>query len=462
MKPLPHSDEAERAAIGCMLLDCWTAVPLALAQVKLTPKAFWNEKNRKIIEAIFDVFAAGRAVDAVTVTEALAREGDTEEDIGAYLDGCVDAAVSATHAVYYFDIVRQKEILRQEIELCREIAGEAFEQERGDQHLKTVTERFAQITDLVNPEQSNKDVMECQVQKWRDAKEGVRPASGLPLPWRLLNELLCGLEEGLTILAARPSMGKTTIEDEVCCALAQEKIPVARVTLDSSRRELLARAMCRKAGVSMPKLKFGYAGGSQLARIEEARETLAEYPMWINDVDRDWRQISSWARMMKMRYGVRLLTVDYIQLIGASEMGKKEWDNNTRVSFVSGALKKLSLELEIPVLVLSQLSRAPAKDDREPRLDDLRDSGAIEQDAAKVIFVYRDETTAKAWEEKQPGATKHRRPMWIDVLKHKEGELGRLPYVMYPPYFRFAEVEDFELGPAYEGFYPGCVEDERD
>jgi replicative DNA helicase len=440
----PHNLEAEAASLGAMLLDSIRVVPIATQRMKLPPEAWYSPAHATIANALFEVYNRDGMVDVLTVQEELTRTGKLEIVGGAIaLDTLVDKTPTASNAEYYLDIVRQKWILRREVALCRDIEEEAYEQTRGDEHLKSIATRFSELVGSVIQVVSNRDVMDKTIKGWEEAKKHEKPAIGLETPWPNLTQLLCGLEKGVTILAGRPSAGKTTVEDQICIHNAAKGIPVARVTLDSSVDELLSRALCRKAGVSLPKLKFGYAGESQLARVRETRDLIADYPMWINDQDRDWRPIATWSRMMKAKYGIQLLTIDYIQLIGASEMGRSEWDANTRVSYVSSQCKKLSFELDIPVLVLSQLSRGVEKDNRQPKLSDLRDSGAIEQDASKVIFAYRDEDVYAGMEQRTPGSTKHTRPTWLDVLKHKNGETGRIPYWLHAPYFRLEEVDDF-------------------
>lgn len=166
---------------------------------------------------------------------------------------------------------------------------------------------------------------------------------------------------------------------------------------------------------------------------------------------------------MKMKHGVGLVTVDYIQLIRAAEMGRSEWDTVARVTYVSRELKALAMELNIPVVVLSQLSRMVETENREPKLSDLRDSGAIEQDANKVVFVYVDVKKRKEMDEKNFGATKHKRPVWFNLMKHKDGECAAVAMWMYPPYFSFdqaqcGEKEDF----ADDGLLASSTADEEE
>jgi replicative DNA helicase len=250
-----------------------------------------------------------------------------------------------------------------------------------------------------------------------------------------------GWEPGITLIAGRPSSGKTTLEDCAGTFLASRGVGVLRVSLDSSREELLDRAVARKAGVSLPKLKFGWAKMNQLAAVDEAGPILGDYPMWINTRDQDIRMICAWIRSMCARHKIGLVTLDYVRLIGASEMGRQEYEATPRVSLVSGRLKKLSLELGIPFLLLVQLNREFDKASRDPKLSDLSDSGSLEQDASKVIFVYQNSKKHKEMELGKRGATRNVRPVFFDVAKHKNGRTGRLAKWMLAPYFTFEDAE---------------------
>jgi replicative DNA helicase len=205
---------------------------------------------------------------------------------------------------------------------------------------------------------------------------------------------------------------------------------VGRVTLDMTRRRLLARAACRKAGVSLPKLKHGFAGKAQLAQIEEAARILMGYPMFINERDRDLRAICTWARAEKMRHDIKLLTIDYVQQIQVTD-GARNWSTADKLSHASLMLKGLALELAIPVIVLSQLNRSVEQSERIPRLDDLRGSGSLEQDASIVIMSYKDEKVPEVH---------NRTPQWLDVAKDQDGETGTIPFWFRRAYFLFDEA----------------------
>ena len=444
----PHSEDAEKGVIGSALLDYAVVVPEAIGKSGLKQDDFYVPALRTIWTAIVALHKLNRPIDLLTVTDQLLHDGMLERVGGsAMLNRIVDATPTSAHAPYYCDIVRKASSARKLIHECRETEREAYETQDADALVCAAPERFMRIIHTPNSEKTNLEVMAESRQRWLDASDGKKQAIGLETPWRAVTFMTCGFELGITIIAGRPSAGKTTFENQCADYIGGMDVPGYRVTLDSTRAELLERSMCREAEASLPKLKFGFGNKRQHADIETASLRLAKLPLFIDDRTRDIAQIRARARAMKTKLGIKYLTVDYIQLVRAADMGRSEWDAVTRVTHVSSMLKDLSFELEIPVLVLCQLSRAVEKEGRDPQLSDLRDSGAIEQDANKVIFLYVDLQKKNAMEKESPGATKHKRPVLCNLMKHKNGETGVIPLWLYPPYFRFQPAKfDAESG----------------
>lgn len=442
--------EAEKALLGCLLIDAMRLMPVC-ERHGICAEWFTGDEHTKVFDAIRGV-AGGKhgldAVDTLRVASWMREQKSVPADrVTLLIDDLANAAPVVAHGEYYADQVKTSWKLR----MARSVMNSALEaidrQQEADSWLTNLAAvlQGVLVRGAAADEVNNAEVMADLQRQWRDAAAGKKKAIGIEYPWPELTAITCGLEPGVTILAGRPSQGKTTIEDQVAIHAAKRGIGVGRITLDSSAEELLARAICREAGVSLPKLKFGYAGESNHQSVEEARAVLAPLPVWINDRDRELRGICAQIRAWHHKHKIGLVTIDFIQLIAVSEMGRSQWDANTRVSFVSTALKALSLELKVPFLVLSQLNRAVEKEGRDPDLSDLRDSGSLEQDAHKVIFVRKDAKVCKEMDTKETDATKHKRPSWIDVMKNKGGECGNLPFVMYPPYFRF-EFDDSNAG----------------
>jgi replicative DNA helicase len=437
--------EAERAAIGAMLLDPVRMIPLARLTLGLPCEAWATEQHRRVVKVLYAMSEDRRfvSIDCLTVATALSvEEGNPRLEHASYLGACMEACVTVEHGAYYLDLVKQGHLRRRIVEVALEVADEARKSERGDELLEGVSQRFVEILGAREGEESVGEVMSGLVEKWRRIKSGEQE-SGLKVPWEMLNQLSGGLEPGLTVLAARPSVGKTTVEDCIAVGAAAAGVPVGRVTLDMDPQGVLARGICRMAGVSLAKLKAGYAREDQLAEAAAAAQVLGQYPMYMTNRHRDVSMICSWARMQKVKHGIGLLTIDFAQQVQVSAMGMRGMgDANARLTTVCGVLKALSFELGIPVLLLSQLSRAIEKEGRDPQLSDLRDSGALEQDAAKVWFLYQDQDVHKLMEEYKEGSTSGLRPIWIDQMKNQNGETGRVPLWQYARYFRFEEAGD--------------------
>ncbi len=423
--------EAEQAALGGVLLDAVPVMDYALNSQKITADSFSARAHQLIFETAKKMISEGALVDALTLAGRMESAG-TLESIGGrqYLSSLIDAIPTPAHAPFYFDIVRQKHILRRIIEKCEELKNEAKTADRGDEILQTVPARFAEIIEEVSKKRTTKQVVDEVIQRWRTAHDE-KKFSGLPTPWESLNALTCGLQPGIYILAARPSQGKTTVEDQLSEFLAGQGIPVARATLDMTLERLFARTISRKAGVSLPKLNSGHAGENQLSKAAEAAELIQEYPMQMTDELFDLDALVTWVRAMKIKHDIQLFTLDYVQNVEVANI-ERGMNENQILTKISRAFKKLALQLKIPIMLLSQLNRNSDKDDRIPSLADLRGSGSLEQDANLVILLYRD--------KKEPDHG-DKRPQWMDVAKNQDGQTRTVPFFFWPNYFRFDEAE---------------------
>lgn len=470
----PYSEEAERGVIGSFMLEPVRTIGLAAVQFGLTPKAFYVPALYKIALALFDMAKTDPSrIDLLTVADYLKAHNLLDEIGGSsFLDMIVDSTPTAAHAEHYMSIVRSNWIARGVIEKSLDILDEAYSTQDPEKLALEASQRYVDVLGDPKDEVSNDDAMRNSIQRWEDAKafrEGdasKKPAIGLETPWPRLTELMCGLEPGLILLAGRPSAGKTTGEDGISLHVADALgTAVARATLDSTKRKLWDRTLCRYAGVSLPKLKFGFAGNSQLAECAAAREHLKTLPVFINDSLFDIDSICAWARLMKARHNIGLLTIDYVQQITVSGSSRFLADNeNARLEYIARCLKRLWRQLKIPVLVLSQLSRSVEKEERDPKMSDLRGSGALEQDADVIIFCHCDNKKKAAMEEARRGATKHKRPVWFRQLKHKEAEQGEIPMWLHAPYFRFEVAESDDTQDFADDSLPGesVEKDERE
>jgi replicative DNA helicase len=453
MAGLPCAVESERALLGALLLEPIQVFGVVTREYGLFPVAFYDETNRLIAESIWSV-ALDRLypIDCVTVAEEMRRVGTLEKVGGSKtLEKCIDLCPTVAHCEAYAGEIKHKWNLRRLVEAGMDIQAEAMKPEAAPEVVTWAQNRLMDMIPERVDRRSNEDVALEIVGKFRDAKawrdgdETKKPMVGLTVPWRGLNETLCGLEIGLTVLAARPSAGKTTMEDMIALQVAGTGVPVLRVTLDSTKEELLMRALSRMSGCSLPKAKFGFGRMDQLQAMEDAAKTIGALPMRIVDDLTETTAICALAREAKLRHGIGLLTIDYAQIMKMSELGRGAENENYLFSRISQALKLLSYELKIPVLVLSQLSRAGGAVGTVPDLTHIRGSGSFEQDASKVVMLWRDDATAESWDNcylanggTERWSEKHR-PVNCGVLKNKNGAKDRWKMILNGNYFYFEE-----------------------
>jgi replicative DNA helicase len=448
----PYSEEAEKGALGAMLLDPMRLIMVARNELKIKPEDFYTPAHQKICQAMFTLMEKDKWVDVLILGEALKLAGQLDAVGGsAALDRLIDATPTEAHGEYYLDIVRQKSILRREISLAREIESEAYEVERGDEHVATVPGRFTAIVSEVTTEVSNAQIMANRMGKWRAAnkllarKEGREPttAMGLPTPWDEFTRMLCGVDIGLNIICARPSEGKTTLAGELALHWLQLGIAGAVLEMDITTDRFLQRCAHRKAGVSLAKTKQGFSSERQLDDLQKAHEEIGKYPLYMNDWDRDIGASVSWIRAQKMRHGIEWAVIDHMTCMTNSKMGT-QWNNHMLYGDICHQLKSLALKLKLPIVLLWQLTKANAKENRNPVLSDLRETGSGEEDASTVTALYRDLKVVKEMEKNMPGSTKNRRPTYVEVLKNQDGETGRLPFWFLGSYFQFEECDGFD------------------
>jgi replicative DNA helicase len=441
-------NEYERAALGAVLLDPNQVIPFAV-NAGITSEMFYEARHETIMAALLALFASGRPVDTLTLADYLTKKGELEKSGGLpYFNELLEAVPSAAHGAYYLGLVRQDWVRRQIVQITGALQSRAKGGEDPEQVALAGAHEFAGVMgDMEKTEKTPEEIITALIAGWRAVRSGEKKP-GLETPFPKLNELLGGgLRTGLYLVAGRPSQGKSVLEENIAMAVAKSGAFVGRIAIDMPVSVVWARTLAREGGVSLPKLNFGHAGESQLARLDELKESIASYPCIIKGNLFDVSAIASWARAMKAKNDMKLMTVDYIQNIQINAPGASHWQEVQKMTYISGVLKRLALELDIPVMAVSQLTRDNERDDRPPRLSDLRGSGSLEQDATVVIFVYRDEKAAKkmGWDEQ-----KKKRPVNVDIQKQQNGETGIVQCWMHAHYFTFEETGPDGFGIEYD------------
>ncbi len=428
----PHNLEAEESCLGAMMLS---EASISDVLAKLQPPDFYKPAHRRIYEAVVALFGRGEAVDPVTVAEELRRWGALE-DIGgkAYLFHLVNSVPAASNAAFYSRIVEETSLLRKLIQATQE--GAALAYESGDD-VDNIVDRVEQLVFDVGQRRLGdrftaiKDLLHDHLEQVEALQLRGSAVTGVPTGFTDLDKLTSGLHRSnLVVVAARPSFGKTSLALNIAQqAAVNHDRKVAIFSLEMSNMELIQRLVCAEALVDVHKLRTGNLTDADWARLATAVGRLAEAPIWIDDTEAvTVLEIRAKARRLKQRHGLDLVIVDYLQLMS----GPRRSENRVQeISEISRSLKILARELDVPVIAVSQLSRAvEQRHDKRPMLADLRESGAIEQDSDLVMFIYRDEVY-------NPDST-DKGTAEVHLAKHRNGPVGTIKLTFLPNYTKFA------------------------
>lgn len=390
----PWSNEAEQAVLGAMLLDQDAA--LKAAEV-LDDTMFYREGHRLLFRAMIALTERGDVIDPVTLREELVKRGDLDRAGGMeYIAALIDVVPTAANVDYHAQIVREKAVLRRLIEAATLIIQDAYESRANTLELLDEAEhRVFQVSQLRRAEEFTrlKELVWPTMERIEQLQSGRGAITGVPTGFVDLDRLTAGFQKSdLVIVASRPSMGKTAlILNVVQHAAIEHSVGVGIFSLEMSKDALVQRLLCSEGLVDAQRLRRGQLRDDDYPKLARAAGLLGTAPIWIDDsASLTPLAMRSKARRLKAEHDIGLLVVDYLQLMqGPTDAESRQQE----ISYISRSLKALAKELNIPVVALSQLSRAPDQrtGDHRPQLSDLRESGAIEQDADVVIFIYRQE-----------------------------------------------------------------------
>ena len=449
---LPSNLDAERTILGAILLDNYAH---AEAAEKLEPDDFSLDSHRRIFQRMGELVDSSRAVDIVTLSEELARYKEVESIGGvAYLASLTEGLPRKPIIEEYIRIVKDKSLLRRLMLICSAAIARANEQRdsaldvlnAAEQELLTVSERgvgkgFLSLEQIVANSFGTIDNL------YKQARE----VTGLATDFKEFDRMTSGLQKGeLFILAARPSMGKTALAINMAQAAAVSHGAVVAVfSLEMSKESLLRRMLASQAWVDQKKLQTGFIGREDQGKLQKALEDLIETRIFIDDTAGiSLAEMRAKARRLRQNAGkLDLIVVDYLQLMSASlpSSGGRNYENRTQeVSAISRGLKALAKEMDVPVMALSQLSRASERrgDDKRPMLSDLRESGSIEQDADIVAFIHRDFYYNKS-EEKTDA---ERREAELIIAKQRNGPTGTVKLNFLEHITRFTDQDKHHEG----------------
>jgi replicative DNA helicase len=435
----PYALEAEQAVLAAMLLDAEAALHGASL---LDDSMFYREGHRRLFRAMRAIIERGGVVDPVTLKEEVERRGELEAAGGIeYLSYLLDVVPTAANIDYHAKIVRDKAMLRRLIEAATGIVQDAYEGKRlADEVLDSAEQRIFDVSETRKTEGfvRLKELLWPTMERIESLHAGGQSITGVASGFKDLDDKTAGFQRAdLVIVAARPAMGKTAFCLNVAQHAAIEKtVPVAIFSLEMSKAQLVQRLLTAEARVDAHRLRQGMLKDADYALLARAAGLLSSAPIWIDDsAALTPLELRAKARRIKAEQNIGLVIVDYLQLMRSPEQAENRVQE---ISAISRALKALAKELNVPVIALSQLSRAPEQrggEHRRPQLSDLRESGAIEQDADVVLFIYREEMYSGI-EDPKTGENIEGQAEVI-IGKQRNGPTGTIKLHFHKAYTRF-------------------------
>ncbi|HPN96523.1 MAG TPA: replicative DNA helicase [Candidatus Moranbacteria bacterium] len=420
----PQNIEAERSVLGALMLDKDAIIKVAnLIRIG----DFYKDDHNLIYEAMVELYEQREPIDVLSLSNRLEEKGQLDKVGGSsYLASLVSSVPSSANIAHYAKVVQKKSTLRKLINTASEILELGYKEEEdvekildsAEQKLFSVSQKYIK-QDFV----PIKSILESAFNRIDELHKGDHKLRGVPTGFPDLDQILAGFQKSdLVILAARPSIGKTTLALDFARQIAvKEKIPVGIFSLEMSSDQLIDRMLAAQSGVDLWRLRTGRLktgeGDDDFQRIGEAMGVLSEAKIFIDDAgSANVMEMRTMARRLQSEHNVGLIIIDYLQLME----GRSGGDNRVNeISEISRALKQLARELNIPVIALSQLSRAvESRSPQIPKLSDLRESGSIEQDADVVMFLYR--------EDREKPDTPNKNIVEVHIAKHRNGPIGRL------------------------------------
>lgn len=447
----PHSPEAEQGVLGCILLAPNDCMPDCIEQLKSGEEEFYDLRHQTIFSTLAAMFDGRQPIDLITLQQKL-KDKQLLEEIGGitYLSTLADTVPSAANVGYYLEIVREKFVLRKMIQTCTGVVGRVYDYEgEVDALLDEVERDVLRISE--SRVQAHTDTMKDLVRKAittiEDFHQRQGMLNGLATGFTDFDRMTSGLHGGeMIVIAARPSMGKTSLAMNIAEHVAiEQRLPVGVFSLEMTAESLVLRMLCSRSRVNMRNVRDGFLAERDFPKLTGAAGKLATAPLFIDDSSGlSILQLRAKARRMSQQYGIKLFVVDYLQLLHST--ARRAENRQQEIADISNGLKALAKELEVPIIVLSQLNRELERDkNRKPRLSDLRESGAIEQDADLVGLLYKpssgDDDEGSAAEDEAVAVN-------LLIAKQRNGPTGDVNLTFLKPYTRFesaAKVSDEDV-----------------
>jgi len=449
----PHAPEAEQGVLGCILLAPNECLGECIQKLKTDAGVFYDLRHQTIYSALVEMYDHREAIDIITLQQRLADRQQLEQIGGIpYLNSLPDGVPSAANLSYYLEIIEEKFLLRKMIHTCTDVIGRVYDFDGDVEALLDQVE-----SEVLRMNESRVQGGAAPIKRLvTDAIQTVEKffnrrgeLGGVGTGFTDLDKITDGLHGGeMIVIAARPSMGKTSLAMNIVeHAVLTQKLPVGVFSLEMTAESLVLRMLCSIARVNLRSIREGFMTESDFPKLRMATDRLVSAPLFIDDSPGlSILQLRARARRLAQQYGIKLFVIDYLQLLHSTARRSQE-NRQQEIADISGGIKALAKELRVPVVVLSQLNRELERDkNRRPRLSDLRESGAIEQDADLVGLLYKP----SSGDDDESGATEEPDGIPVNLLiaKQRNGPTGDVNLTFLKPYTRFesaAKVSDDDV-----------------
>ena len=449
----PHSPEAEQGVLACILISPNECMGECIEKFKSGEEVFYDLRHQTIFGILAEMYDRKEAIDIITLQQRL-KDKQLLEQVGglAYLSPLPDAVPSAANLSYYLDIVQEKYLLRKMIHTCTDVVGRVYDYEGEVDALMDEVERdILRISEArVQQHSSNiKELVKRAINQIEDFHQRQGMLTGVGTGFTDLDRMTSGLHPGeMIVIAARPSMGKTSLAMNIAEHVSiEQKLPVGVFSLEMTSESLVLRMLCSRSRVNLRNVRDGFLAERDFPKLTGAAGKLANAPLFIDDSSGlSILQLRAKARRMAQQYGIKLFVIDYLQLLHST--ARRAENRQQEIADISNGVKSLAKELNVPVIVLSQLNRELEREkNRKPRMSDLRESGAIEQDADLVGLLYKpssgDEDDSSGGSEEQDAV-----PVNLLIAKQRNGPTGDVNLTFLKSYTRFenaAKVSDDDV-----------------
>lgn len=432
----PQNLEAEMAVLGAMLLE---KDAIGIAIEKLKSESFYSDIHKKLFANIIGLYDENKPVDLLTLIERLKNRNELEAVGGAsYAAAIINSVPTAANIEYYIEIVKEKSILRRLIDVSTEVITQCYDSP-GDVSsvLDTAEQKIFDIAQNRGEASisSFRELVKDSIEMVEKLYQHKRLVTGVPTGYKDFDKICSGLQSSdLIVFAARPSMGKTTLALNIAEHVAlEEKLPVAIFSLEMNKSQLVLRMLCSHSRVNTQRVRTGFLGESDFPYLVAAAGRLSSAPIFIDDTPSiSVMELRTKARRLKAKHDIRLVIVDYLQLM--QSVSRRAENRQQEIADISRSFKGLARELNIPIILVSQLNRAvEGRQDHRPQLSDLRESGAIEQDADVVVLLLRKEYYNP---EDSPGVAD------VIVAKQRNGPTGDIKLKFFTEFTRFEDYTE--------------------